>query len=177
MCAISHRKTISHLCDAAMKKANAILGYRRGGTFSRSREIVTPLYWVLVQPHLEYCLQYWSPILKKEELKLESVQRLAFPSLDHPNSLSNKERLRAYLHHIPGISSAGMISNSPYQVTPAHTPSMLSQGVISGAASPYVWVWLMRTGAGRWSVLESISPRPYQGCYADMFYKAYTYLT
>ncbi|CAM4453019.1 unnamed protein product [Caretta caretta] len=74
---VGHRMTMSRQCDMAVKKANAVLGCIRRGISSRDKDVLVLLYKELVRPHLEYCVQFWSPMFKKDEFKLEQVQRRA----------------------------------------------------------------------------------------------------
>ena len=51
------------------------------------------LYKSIVRPSLEYCSQVWHPILKRDQDKLEKVQRRATKSVQNISDLSYPERL------------------------------------------------------------------------------------
>ncbi|CAM4622161.1 unnamed protein product [Caretta caretta] len=91
---VDHRMTMSRQCDMDVKKANAVLGCIRQGTSSRDKEVLVPLYKALVRPHLEYCVQFWSPMFKKDEFKLEQVQRRATRMIRGMENLSYERRLK-----------------------------------------------------------------------------------
>ena len=65
----------SKQCSEVVKTANKLIGFIGRSFEFRTEEIILNLYNTLVRPHLEYCVQYWSPYYKKDIDKLEGVQR------------------------------------------------------------------------------------------------------
>jgi hypothetical protein len=81
--------------DEAVKKANRILGQIYRTMEYKSKENILPLYLSLVRPHLEYCVQAWSPYLKKDITKLEKVQKRALNMIVELKGLTYIEKLKA----------------------------------------------------------------------------------
>ena len=82
---------ISQQCALAAQKANCILGCIQS---SRARKVILPLCSLLVRPHLEYCMQMWSPQYRRDMELLECIQRRVTKMIPGMEQLSYKDRLR-----------------------------------------------------------------------------------
>ncbi|GAB0204300.1 mitochondrial enolase superfamily member 1 [Grus japonensis] len=109
---VDENLNMSRQCVLAAQKANHILGSIKNSMTSRSREVILSLYPALVRPHLEYCIQLWSPQYKKDMELLEQVQRRAMKIIRGVDHISCEDRLRELglfnLEKTPGRPSSSL---------------------------------------------------------------------
>ena len=56
--------------------------------------MIVPLYKGIVTPHVEYCIQAWSPYLRKYIYMLEKIQRRATKLIPGLRDIRYEERLK-----------------------------------------------------------------------------------
>ena len=81
-------------CAKAAKKANQVLGQMSRGLHFRDRSTWIRLYQQYCRPHLEYCIQAWSPWTKADQELLESVQERAVRMCSGLQGRTYSDRLR-----------------------------------------------------------------------------------
>ena len=84
----------SQQCSAAAGKANGVLGQISRAVKYRDRKTFIQLYKVYVRPHLEYCIQAWSPYTKVDKEKLEKVQKRAVKMVAGLKGRTYEEKLK-----------------------------------------------------------------------------------
>src|SRR5664279_583215 len=81
-------------CLKSAKKAQSVLGMIRRCFNNLDKEDFLLLYKTYIRPHLEYCVQAWSPHLRKDIDCLERVQRRATKLVKSLRKLPYIERLQ-----------------------------------------------------------------------------------
>ena len=78
----------------SVSKANRMLGLVRRNFKYVNEEVFCNLYKTLVRPHVEYGSVVWNPKTKRDQRKLEGIQRRATKIIPRLTNLSYDERLR-----------------------------------------------------------------------------------
>ena len=82
-------------CVQSAKKAQSVLGMVKWHFKSVDKDDFNVLYKTYVRPHLEYCVQVWSPHFKKDIECLETIQRRATKLVKRLKRKSYEERLKS----------------------------------------------------------------------------------
>ena len=67
---------VSEQCRIAASNGNQVLGMIRRNITYTDKSLIVPLYKAIVRPHLENCIQAWSPYLRKDMLERGEQQNL-----------------------------------------------------------------------------------------------------
>ena len=81
----------------AIGKANSVMGWVVRNVVTREQQVMINIYKSLIRPHLEYCVQIWSPVARHGNwgiiMDIEGVQRRFTRLIDGVGLLPYKERL------------------------------------------------------------------------------------
>ena len=87
-------------CQKASKKAMQALGMVRRPFKRITKDSFVTLYRAYVRPHLEFCVQAWSPYMVKDIDSLEKVQHRATKLVTSLAKLTYEQRLRHLKLHL-----------------------------------------------------------------------------
>ena len=85
---------VSEQCRIAASNGDQVLGLIRRNITYKQKLLIIPLFKAIVRPHLEYCIQAWSPYLSKDIDMLEKIQRRATKLITGLRDLTYAERLK-----------------------------------------------------------------------------------
>ena len=91
---VDDKHKFSKQCLEARNKANRMLGFISRNVGHKSKEVMKTLCNAYVRPHLEYCVQAWSPHYQKDLVMLEKVQRRATRLVSELKRLDYETRLK-----------------------------------------------------------------------------------
>ncbi|PKU35243.1 hypothetical protein llap_14453 [Limosa lapponica baueri] len=92
---VGGKLNMSQQCALAARRASRILRCTKHSIASSLRQEIVPINTALVQPHLEYCVQFWAPQYKKDIKLLECVRRRATKMVKDLKGKADEERLRS----------------------------------------------------------------------------------
>ena len=93
--------TLNHKDDilSSIKKANSAIAWISRTVISRSANVLLPMYKTLIRPHVEYCVQVWSPLPSHGNwgliLEVEEVQRSFTRMIDGIGTMTYQNRLKS----------------------------------------------------------------------------------
>ena len=85
---------VSEQCRIAASNGNQVLGMIRRNITYKEKSLIVPLYKAIVIPHLEYCIEAWSPYLGKDIDMQAKIQRRATKLIPGLTDLRYEERLK-----------------------------------------------------------------------------------
>jgi hypothetical protein len=84
---------VGQQCQKAANQANKMAGMLLRTFSTRNQDLLVKLYRSYIRPHLEYCVQVWSPYMVKDVLVLEKVQQRFTKKIDDMHEYSYEDRL------------------------------------------------------------------------------------
>ena len=75
----------------------------------KSVKVISKLYRSYIRPHLEYCIQFWTPINVEDADMIEWIQRRATKMIPSLRNLSYKKRLKRLGMILLGIGDLGVL--------------------------------------------------------------------